>query len=142
MPSTAATCPFCEGLEPAIVVAEDPLAIAAISRRPINRHHVLVIPRRHVERFSALTVLELAAITRLAQRISAGMTNAIRPDAITLVSDDDLTRSGYTLVAHWKLHVIPRFNGEAIQIDWAREDDPGLQVRAEYCSTLRSALGR
>ena len=136
----SAECPLCRGLEPDIVVAQDPVAMAVISHRPVNRHHVLILPRRHAESFGGLTAAELAAITGMAQQVSAAIAAVARPDAITLISDDDLTGAGYNLVAHWKLHPIPRFRGEAVQIDWAREEDPGHAVRAGYCRDLRNSL--
>jgi len=43
-------------------------------------------------------------------------------------------------VAHWKLHLIPRYRGDAVIIDWRRAPDPGHDVRAGYGHELRNAL--
>ena len=72
--------------------------------------------------------------------VSAAIVRVARPDAVTLLSDDDLTGAGFNLVAHWKLHLIPRYVGDAVRIEWKREPDPGEGVRADYCRELRSAL--
>ena len=77
---------------------------------------------------------------RMAQHVSAAIGAVARPDAISLLSDDDLTGSGFNLVAHWKLHVIPRYRNDAVVIEWHPEPDPGSDMRARYCSELRQAL--
>ena len=77
---------------------------------------------------------------RMARHMSAAIDAVARPDAISLLSDDDLTGSGFNLVAHWKLHMIPRYRNDAVVIDWHKEPDPGSGIRASYCSELRQAL--
>ncbi len=43
-------------------------------------------------------------------------------------------------MAHYKFHVIPRFESDNVEVDWHRERDPGLRVRARYARKLREAL--
>ena len=70
------------------------------SAGPINRYHVLVVPRRHVEHLAEVPSEMLAEVVRVAQRVSAAIAAVARPDAITLLSDDDLTDAGFNEVAH------------------------------------------
>ena len=133
-------CPFCGFDQPEVTVFADAQVRALISLSPINRYHVLVVPKIHYEHFPDVPHETLASVMRVAQRVSAAVGTVAGPDAISLLNDDDLTGSGFNLVAHWKLHVIPRYRNDAVAIDWHREPDPGSDVRARYCSELRNAL--
>jgi diadenosine tetraphosphate (Ap4A) HIT family hydrolase len=72
--------------------------------------------------------------------VSIAVRTVARPDAISHLSDDDLTGSGFNLVAHWKMHVIPRYRNDAVVIDWHREPDPGSEARARFGREIRQAL--
>jgi histidine triad (HIT) family protein len=133
-------CPFCGVDDPAVTVYRDASIQALVSRAPINRYHVLVVPRRHVEHLAEVPSEMLAEVVRVAQRVSAAIAAVARPDAITLLSDDDLTDAGFNEVAHWKLHLIPRYRGDGVIIDWRRAPDPGREARAGYGHELRRAL--
>jgi len=137
-----ADSPFCGFDGPAVIVYHDASIQALISRAPINRYHVLVVPRRHVEHLAEVPSEVLADIVGVAQRVSAAIAAVARPDAITLLSEDDLSGAGFNEVAHWKLHLIPRYKGDAVSIDWRRAPDPGHEVRARYGHELRAALAR
>ena len=133
-------CPFCGFDDAAVIVCRDTNIQALVSRGPINRYHVLVVPRRHVEHLAEVPPDLLAQAVQVAQRVSMAIAAVARPDAITLLSDDDLTGAGFNEVAHWKLHLIPRYRGDDVIIDWHRAPDPGREVRAGYGNELRSAL--
>jgi histidine triad (HIT) family protein len=135
-----APCPFCDFDEPEITLCSNRLAFAIISRAPINGYHALVIPYAHVERLPELSAEVAGAVIALAQRVARAIVAAARPDGVTYISDDDLTNQGYNLVPHWKLHVIARFQGEALRLDWARQPDPGQSARAELAVAIRKHL--
>jgi histidine triad (HIT) family protein len=134
------SCPFCGFDQPEVTVLTEAQVRAFISLSPVNRYHVLVVPRIHYEHLAEVPQETLATIMRAAQRVSNAIHAVARPDAISLLSDDDLTDAGFNLVAHWKLHVIPRYRNDAVVIEWNREPDPGPEVRAHYGSELRQAL--
>lgn len=133
-------CPFCVLDDPAVTVYSDGILQALVSRAPINRYHVIIIPRDHVERLPDLSTGIAAAVVSTAQRISRAIVAAIAPDGITYLTEDDLTGQGYNLVAHWKLHIIPRFKDEAVRIDWARTPDPCPSERAQIADDIRGHL--
>ena len=137
---TSPQCPLCGFDQPEVTVFADENVQAFISLGPINRYHVLVMPRVHYERFADLPQEILTSVMRVVQRVSVAVRTVARPDAVSHLSDDDLTGSGFNLVAHWKMHVIPRYKNDAVVIDWHREPDPGREVRARYGHELRQAL--
>ena len=137
---TTPACPFCNFNQPEVTVFADGHVQAFISLSPINRYHVLVVPRVHYERLADVPHGLLMSVMGVVQRVSVAVTTVARPDAVSHLSDDDLTGSGFNLVAHWKMHVIPRYRNDAVVIDWHREPDPGPETRARYGHELRKAL--
>ncbi len=134
------SCAFCVLDDPAVTVYSDGILQALVSRAPINRYHVIIVPRDHVERLPDLSPEMAAAVVSAAQRVSRAIVAAAAPDGITYMTEDDLTGQGYNLVAHWKLHIIPRFRNEAVRIDWARTPDPGSGERAQIADDIRRHL--
>jgi histidine triad (HIT) family protein len=137
---TTRGCPFCDFDQPEVTVFADGHVQAFISLSPINRYHVLVVPRAHYERLADVPHEILMSVMRVVQRVSIAVRTVARPDAISHLSDDDLTGSGFNLVAHWKMHVIPRYRNDAVVIDWHREPDPGSEARARFGREIRQAL--
>lgn len=134
------SCPFCGFDQPEVTVTTDGKVRAFVSLSPINRYHVLVVPDIHYEHLADVPQETLAEVMRVAKQVSAAIHAVARPDAISILSDDDLTGAGFNLVAHWKLHVIPRYRNDRVIIEWNREPDPGPEVRARYGRELRQAL--
>ena len=133
-------CPFCVLDDPQVTVYADATVQALVSRAPINEYHVIVVPRLHVERFGDLPPNVLVAAVECAQRIGRAITAVARPDGITYITEDDITGQGYNQVAHWKLHVIARFAGDAVRLEWGRVADPGAARRAALAADIRSHL--
>lgn len=96
---TASGCPFCGFEEPAVTVHRDDRVQAFVSLAPINRYHVLVTSHAHFEHLAEMPGPTLAAVLSVAQRMSAAIAAVARPDAITLLSDDDLSGAGFNQVA-------------------------------------------
>ena len=138
---SSSDCSFCRLDEPAVTLYRDATVQAFISLAPINRYHVIVTPRAHYEHLIELPQPTISAAVSLAQRLSAAIITVARPDALTLLSDDDLTGKGFNQVAHWKVHLIPRYRGDSVAIDWNRAPDPGPHVRAGYAEEIRRLLG-
>ncbi|HEX8385303.1 MAG TPA: methyltransferase domain-containing protein [Rubricoccaceae bacterium] len=127
-----AECPFCGFDDPDVTVYADRLVLAIVSRSPINRHHVMVLPRAHVEHLPDLPPATAERLIRVAQHVSRAVREASGCDAVTHITEDDVAGAGVNLVAHLKLHVIPRFSDDGVVMDWNRAEDPGDEVRAGY----------
>ena len=134
-------CPFCNFSDREVLIHEDEFAFAVISLRPINNHHVMVIPRKHYESFVELPDDLASHIFLLAKRISGAVRRVCQADAICHISDDDVTGTGHNLVAHYKFHIIPRFKNDNIVISWdgAREE-AGIQARSMFAREIKEEL--
>ncbi|HSX46422.1 MAG TPA: HIT family protein [Patescibacteria group bacterium] len=95
-------CPFCDSKDRAI--CENPKAYLTYAKAPYHRHHLLVVPRRHMKSFTELTQEEKHAIDNL---IEAG-TKVLRQlgyrDYTVLVREGESV--GKT-VEHLHYHIIP-----------------------------------
>lgn len=133
-------CPFCNFRDSKVVICEDKVAFAIVSKNPVNRHHALVIPKKHHEAFADLPDDVASHVFLMAKQVSQAIRLACSPDVISHLSDDEISWKGFNQVAHYKLHVIPRFKTDHVEINWHRRKDPGLQERSQYAAQIRDAL--
>ncbi len=125
--SATRECPFCDIGRMEALIYKDDACYAAISTKPINKYHILVIPRQHYESFIALPDEVASHLFLVAKQLSTAVRKVCNPDAITHASDDDITGKGFNLVSHYKLHIIPRYTSDKVRVRWHRERalDPG-----------------
>lgn len=135
-----APCPFCDFDDGEVVIYQDRYVRAVVAKQPIHDYHVLIVPRVHAERLPDLPPEHAAAAIHAAQRVVRAILRAAAPDGITYITEDDITGQGYNLVAHWKLHIVPRYKEDGVQLKWARRTDPGPEARAEIATVLQAHL--
>jgi len=116
--SDARPCPFCP-VKDREILASHPLAVAIKDSFPLTRGHALVLPRRHVASFFALTSDERFAVLELLDRAKAALDAEYAPDGYNIGVNDGAA-AGQT-VMHLHVHLIPRYKGDA--------DDPRGGVR-------------
>jgi histidine triad (HIT) family protein len=133
-------CVFCNFKDKEVFIYQDKSCYAIISKSPINRYHVLVIPRKHYRDFIDIPDKLAAHIFLVTKKLSSAVRKACKPDAITHMSDDDISGSGLNLVSHYKIHIIPRFKKEKLKIEWNREPDPGVEMRSKFAKTIKKHL--
>lgn len=133
-------CAFCGYKDKEVIIYYDKLCYAVISKSPINKHHVLVIPKEHYKDFIDLPEKLAAHLFLAAQKMSSAVRKACKPDAIEHISDDDISNIGINLMEHYKIHIIPRFKNDKVKLDWARTRDPGLKVRSRFARDIRNSL--
>jgi len=110
-----ARCPFCEissGEAPASIVYQDAAVMAFMDLRAADAGHVLVIPRKHWETIHEIPDSTLVDIFRVAKRVAGAVKEAVSAEGINVVQSNG--RAAYQMVNHLHVHVIPRFQGDAI----------------------------
>jgi len=90
---------------------EDDLVIGLLSYKPVSPGHVLVIPKRHVERFENLANEEILCIGHLVKKIDKVISKIYGTSAYFI-----LQKNGFEVgqtVPHVHFHYIPRKAGSS-----------------------------
>ena len=110
MSGDLATCIFCERVRSDPVLVRNELAVAFGDAYPVNPGHILVVPRRHVLDYFALTETEQAAVWQLVNQVRHVIDVEFRPDGYNIGVNVGAA-AGQT-VGHVHVHVIPRFKDD------------------------------
>jgi len=86
------------------------LSLALVNLKPVLPGHVLVIPKRCVERFKDLSSDEVADLWVSTQKVSTTLESHYKANSLTLAIQDGAS-AGQT-VLHVHVHVIPRQPGD------------------------------
>ncbi|WP_245712434.1 HIT family protein [Anaerobacillus alkalilacustris] len=74
-------CPFCQ---PENIVLENDLAFVIFDIFPVNKGHMLIIPKRHISDFFDTTIEERAAINQLLEDGKALLEEKYHPDGYNI----------------------------------------------------------
>ena len=104
-------CVFCDYLvKKEKVIFDNKLAFMIYDGFPVNKGHMLIMPKRHVESFFELTSDEKLAMDELVTRTKAFLDENFKPDAYNLGINEGVY-AGQSIL-HCHLHVIPRYIGD------------------------------
>jgi len=106
-------CPFCK-IERLInkdrIVYQDDTWIAIYDNYPVSEGHVLLIPKRHVETFFNLNMVELGSLGVTIGIIKMILDKKFHPDGYNIGANCG-EAAGQT-VMHCHIHIIPRYKGD------------------------------
>ncbi|MCI4348001.1 MAG: HIT family protein [Thermoplasmata archaeon] len=131
----AGPCIFCEivaGRAAAHRVYEDDQTIAFLDLFPISRGHVLVVPKRHVDRLTDLHEEEYSHLFRALAKVCR-MTERLSQDYNVAVNQGALAGQ---IVFHLHFHIIPRYTTAG-----PFATTPRTRIRDEEARTVIAALG-
>ena len=109
-----ADCVFCKivsGEYTSSKIYEDETMLAFMDIQPVNKGHLLIIPKKHVELIADLDDDTSAKMIKLAKRIN----NALRKSGVKLEGVNYFLADGEAAgqeVFHTHLHLIPRFKDD------------------------------
>jgi histidine triad (HIT) family protein len=118
-------CPFCDivrGLGTAHVVYEDERSMAFLDFAPAAEGHTLVIPRTHARTLLDISPTSAAALMSSATHVARLIDRTFHPDGMTMVQANE--RAGGQTVFHIHLHLVPRWNGDALFRSWQAHRAP------------------
>ena len=110
--STQSSCVFCQEsvLEVQTIYATDRAAVIQ-THKPVVDGHVLIIPKRHVERFEELTLEEIGEMQEAIKRVDRAEKNLYGNPAYLLLQKNG-TDAGQS-VPHVHFHYLPRQANES-----------------------------
>ena len=100
-------CAFCQIKE---VILENDLALAFYDTYPVNKGHLLIIPKRHVEQYFDLTNQERAAIDQLLFEGKKLLDEQYQPDGYNI--GVNCGESAGQTIFHVHVHLIPRYKND------------------------------
>ena len=109
------SCTFCKiasGEGQASIVHENRNVMAFMDLYPANVGHTLVMPKEHWETIYELPEEILADLFVVVKRVAIAVKKAVNAQGINIVQSNE--RAAFQLVRHLHVHVIPRFEGDAI----------------------------
>jgi len=117
-------CTFCsivEGAIPASIVYDSADCLGFLDISPINRGQTIVVPRRHVASFTALSPGDTTQLGDAVQRVARALKQRLPGCVSIALSLADGAEAGQD-VPHVHFHVIPRYAGDSF--GWRRFGQP------------------
>lgn len=107
-----ADCLFCSLLAVSTrpILAENELFFAVEDQFPVNPGHTLLIPKRHISRFTELHDEEILSFGRLLRDVEKTLAARHPVDGFNIGVNEGAA-AGQT-IEHLHIHVIPRFTGD------------------------------
>ena len=104
------SCIFCDYLSSKNYIMENELAFAIYDHYPVNKGHVLVIPKRHYASYFDATQDEIIAFNELINKVKELLDGEFKPDGFNI--GINIGESVGQTIFHLHIHVIPRYFGD------------------------------
>lgn len=134
-------CPFCE-----IVQRDDPDArevyrdehvVAFFPTEPAVLGHTMVVPREHVPDIWALSDETAEHLARATVRLAAAVREAVEPEGLNIIQSNG--EAATQSVFHLHVHLVPRWDGDAIGPIWPEETDYSERAKDQMQDRVRQA---
>lgn len=104
-------CVFCKIMRreiPASVVYENDILLCFMDIEPINKGHILIIPKNHVLDLDELSDVESSEIMRISKIVVKVLKEKFKPEGYSIMQNGGI----FNDVGHYHMHVFPRFKGD------------------------------
>ncbi len=136
------SCPLCHQSDnqQLVLIYVDDYCYAIPSPAPVNPGHVIVVPKRHYESSTDLPDSLLAHMAVVQKKLNRAIQAATQAVMITHIFDDDKINGGFNQIAHFKVHIIPRFIDDGVRLNWNRNENPDTQDQIDMATKISSFL--
>lgn len=127
---------------PAAKVLETDHALAFLDIGPVNKGHVLIVPKAEAASLSDLSDDLAAHVGSLLPRLCRAVKQATGADALNIVVNHGEAAGQTVHHVHW--HIIPRFSGDAVHWPWphqAYSGDEMEQMRSRISRAIDPSAG-
>lgn len=100
------SCIFCEYMNSRNYLMENELAFAIYDQYPVNKGHILVIPKRHYASYFDVTPDEIMAFYDLIKKVKELLDGELRPDGYIVEANNSLITFNYQCPKHHKYIII------------------------------------
>lgn len=133
-------CIFCkiiEGNIPAEKVYEDDLFIAILDINPVNKGHLLVLPKKHSENIFDFDEPEISYVMKVIKKLSKTLMDTLKAEGINIIQNN--CKSAGQIIFHSHFHIIPRYSGDGIKIGMVHGKYDEGEMK-EFANKIRSGL--
>jgi len=102
-------CPFCQQNKLDILL-ENELAVAFFDKYPVQKGHLLIVPKQHVETYFDATNEQIQAIHALIHEGKVLIDQKYQPDGYNI--GVNVGHFGGQTIFHLHFHLIPRYKGD------------------------------
>ncbi|MCL2400176.1 MAG: HIT family protein [Defluviitaleaceae bacterium] len=134
-------CLFCaivDGEIPSYKLYEDEYFYVILDRFPKCLGHTLILPKRHAAHIFSLNEEEAGRLFPLAQKVAAVLKEELDFHGLNLIQNNGAAAGQE--VNHFHLHLIPRYENDAMAIQYRRED-PSEKDFEDMAEKLQKVLG-
>lgn len=137
------SCVFCKiikGALPASVVYEDETTLAIMDINPINKGHVLIMPKKHYASLREMPEQEANHLMSVVAKVEKAVWEL---EDIACTGTNILQNNGrhaWQDVFHVHFHVIPRFEGDGFKIKF-QAGKPEREVLDQMAGAISNKLG-
>ncbi len=119
---------------PCAKVYEDEHVFAFMDAGQVNDGHVIVASKLPFETLMDMDEVTAAALMRAAWKIARAVEVEFKPQGITVLQAN--RPAGWQTVPHAHLHVLPRYEGDGVELTWPRKE-PGMERLRELAARVR-----
>lgn len=127
-------CIFCKIInknEKAYIIYENEYVCCIFDKYPINKGHILILPKTHYEEFTDVDPKILSHVILAAQKVAKTLETTLHPDGLTIMQNNGVFKD----VNHYHMHVFPRYQNDGFA--WI---EPNNTVSEEEIITLHEFL--
>lgn len=102
-------CKFCD-ISKKDYIFENDLAYAIYDKFPVNKGHILVIPKRHFPNYFNATPEEILAMNDIIHQVKDFLDKKQKPDGYNV--GVNVNEAAGQTIYHMHIHIIPRYIGD------------------------------
>ncbi|MBB2184683.1 HIT family protein [Lachnospiraceae bacterium MD1] len=119
MQSSCIFCKIIAGEIPSATIYEDGDFKVIMDISPAAKGHAIILPKKHSANLFDLDNETAEKALLVARKVAVAMQTELNCDGINLLQNNG-EAAGQT-VFHFHIHLIPRYNGDPVQIDWKKD---------------------
>ncbi|NPA44454.1 MAG: HIT family protein [Chlorobi bacterium] len=102
-------CVFCN-IDKNKIIAKSEYSLAFFDNFPVNKGHILIIPKNHIENYFDLSDIEKKDIWKLVDKVKIIIEKKFNPDGFNI--GINIGKYAGQTINHCHIHIIPRYKGD------------------------------
>lgn len=132
-------CLFCKIIKkeiPSSIIFEDDYTLAFLDIAPVNKGHVLVVPKLHSDDFLSTEDEVMDKLFKTVKRVSEAVVKATGAHGVN-ISINNGAAAGQ-VIFHLHVHIIPRFEEDGL-LTWPKVEYSDDEMK-EFCDMIKKAF--